>query len=196
MIGLTDSRSAIGALGAIQGGCTILLSPVGGVLSYRVPKRSLLIWIRLGLSALMAIMTALIVTKNVQVWHLFGRWHCWVRSWRSANRQRRRTCSISLAKSPHERNRAELVGDRHFLVSGPSIGGLLIPTIGTAGIYIAAGSGYLLSAILLSRIPIEGTPTGTKHVALVVRTTLTDLGAGVRYSWRSRCSRFSCGWCF
>jgi MFS family permease len=72
MIGLTDSRSAIGALGAVQGGCTILLSPLGGILSDRVPKRNLLIWMRIGLSALMAIMTVLLVTKNVQVWHLFG----------------------------------------------------------------------------------------------------------------------------
>lgn len=159
MIGLTDSRSAIGALGAIQGGCTILLSPLGGVLSDRVPKRSLLIWIRLGLSALMAIMTALIVTKNVQVWHLFGSVALL-------------GTFLALSQSATQTYVLDIVGKDRLM---NAIG---LNSLATG---IAAGSGYLLGAILLSRIPIEGTPTGTKRVASVVRTTLTDLGAAVRY---------------
>ena len=64
-------------------------------------------------------------------------------------------------RSPHERNRAQSAALVFSHCPDHPSEDCLLPRSARQASTFAAGSDYLLGAILLSRIPIEGTPTGT-----------------------------------
>ena len=67
---LTDSRTALGAIGFVQGGTMAIASPIAGVVVDRFPKRRLLIFGRVGLATLVLCISAGVVTEQIELWHL------------------------------------------------------------------------------------------------------------------------------
>ncbi|AXT84111.1 MFS transporter [Aeromicrobium sp. A1-2] len=68
---LTDSGSALGITVALQLLPTLLLSPVGGVIADRFPKRTVLRIMQVAMAVPAAVLGVLAVTGVVQTWHVY-----------------------------------------------------------------------------------------------------------------------------
>jgi MFS family permease len=68
---LTDSGAALGATVALQLLPSLLFSPLAGVLADRVPKRTLMRWLQLGMALPSATIGLLAVTGWIHVWHVY-----------------------------------------------------------------------------------------------------------------------------
>lgn len=187
MLTLTDSRSMLGALSAVQGVVVIGLSPVGGVVCDRLNRRDILIVVRVGFALLMGAMGVLVATGNVQVWHLF--------------------LSVGLAglllafsQAATQTYIRDIVGTSRltnaialnamatgiFQVAGPALGGTILAAIGSQGTYLVGAGGYLAGALFLMRIPIPGRPGAVQRKGSVWLGTWRDLRDGVRYIAQDR----------
>ena len=69
---LTGSGSVLGITVALQFLPTLVLSPLGGVLADRFPKRNLLRVMQVGMAVPAAILGALAITEVVEVWHVYA----------------------------------------------------------------------------------------------------------------------------
>jgi len=67
---LTSSRTLIGAVGFLQGGVVLFISPIGGVLGDNVSQRNLLAWSRVGVLLLAILLGTLIATHTVAIWQI------------------------------------------------------------------------------------------------------------------------------
>ena len=67
---LTQSAFALSWVGLGRSLAMFLLSPYGGVVSDRLPKRSVLLWTRLATVVNLAILTLLVALGHIQIWHL------------------------------------------------------------------------------------------------------------------------------
>lgn len=68
---LTNSGSALGITVALQLLPTLLLSPYGGVIADRFPKRTVLRIMQVGMAVPAAVLGALAVSGTVEVWHVY-----------------------------------------------------------------------------------------------------------------------------
>lgn len=187
MLTLTDSRGALGALGAIQGLTMVTLTPLGGVLCDRVNRRDLLIFIRVTFALLMGVMAALVATGRVEVWHLFisvGLSGMLMAFSQAATQ----TYVYDIVGKERLINAIALnsLATGAFQAIAPSAGGAIVASIGAQGTYIAGGAGYFLGAILLTRIPIKGAPVQARAAGSVFISTVRDIREGVRYIKRDR----------
>lgn len=67
---LTRSPAYLGLVGLSQAIPTILLNMFGGVVADRVDRRKLLLWTQSSNAAIVFVLATLIVTDQIQVWHL------------------------------------------------------------------------------------------------------------------------------
>ena len=67
---LTELRTAVGLLAFIQGGTIAFFSPIAGVVVDRRPKRSLILWGRLGLAGVAATTGLLVYGEVIAYWQL------------------------------------------------------------------------------------------------------------------------------
>lgn len=167
------------ALGWVSSGWSIsnsVLSPWAGVLSDRVEKRTLLLWVR-GLMVLSSFAVAVLVAMDlIQVWHL-------------AAYSLFRGILFAVLMPAQNAYLSELV-DRHTLVNAVSlnsvgmglagifaapIAGYLIDHIGVETVYFSVSGLYLLVLLIMFKLPETGTTDpGTRSV-------WTDIVAGVKY---------------
>jgi MFS family permease len=178
MLTLTDSRTLLGAIAAVQGGVVFLLSPVAGVMADRLARRNLLVWGRLGFTMVMVVMGLLVVTDAVRWWHLL------LASGISS-------IFLALSQPATQTYVYDLVGRERltnaialnsmatgvFLIAGPSMGGALVATIGPQGTYFAGGFGYFIGALLLLTIPVLGKTAGIPQRSSFAH----DIAEGARY---------------
>jgi predicted MFS family arabinose efflux permease len=173
---LTNSAFALGWVGAGWSISNSVLSPWGGVISDRVEKRRLLLWMR-GLMVLSALaIAAVVATGAVQIWHL-------------AAYSLFRGILFAVLMPAQNAYLAELVDHRRLLnavslnsvgmglagiVMAP-LGGFLIDTIGVEAVYYAIAVLYLIVFLTLLKLPKTGTTDpGT-------RSARADLYDGVKY---------------
>ena len=182
MLSLTDSRSVLGALGAIQGGVLLFLAPLGGVLADRLSRRNILIVARAGFAVLMGIMGLLVVTDSVEIWHLLVS-VALSGMFLGFSQSATQTYVFDLVGKERLMNAIALnsLGTGVFMMAGPSIGGPLLATVGPEGTYFAGAIGYFVGAITLVLIPFLGKTVGTPKQFSVIRDTLRDISEGVRY---------------
>lgn len=182
MLDLTSSRATLGLVGALQGAVLLLLSPLGGVLADRYPKRTILILARIVSAALFIAMGLLVLTGAVQIWHVLlsvviagG-----ILAFTQATSQ---TYVFDLVGRERLTNAIALnsLGTSLFNVIGPSVGGALLASIGSEGTYLAGGAGYLLGAAFLFFIPVLGKSIAPKRVTSFVRSTSDDIVEGLRF---------------
>ena len=67
---MTDSQKAVGWVSFAYGLPILFLSLYGGAMAERVSKRSLLIWTQVGNGVIALIISILITTGDIQLWHL------------------------------------------------------------------------------------------------------------------------------
>jgi MFS family permease len=167
------------ALGWVSAGWSIsnsVLSPWAGVLSDRVEKRTLILWMR-GLMALSsAVVAALIAMDAIQVWHL-------------AAYSLFRGVLFAVLMPAQNAYLAELV-DRRTLFNALSLNsvgmglagifaaplaGLLIDTVGVEAVYLGLALLYLAVLTTTLKLPRTGA-TGASSTSV-----WSDVVAGVRY---------------
>ena len=167
------------ALGWVSSGWSIsnsVLSPWAGVITDRLEKRTLILWVR-GLMMLSSLIIAVLVALGViQVWHL-------------AAYSLFRGILFAVLMPAQNAYLSELV-DRHTLVNAvslnavgmglaailvPPLAGYLIDYVGVEAVYFGVAGLYLLVLLIMFKLPETGTTDpGTRSV-------WTDIAAGVKY---------------
>ena len=167
------------ALGWVSAGWSIsnsVLSPWAGVLSDRVEKRTLLLWVR-GLMVLSSLVVAVVIALDViQVWHL-------------ALYSLFRGILFAILMPAQNAYLAELVDRKTLLnaVALNSVGmglagifsaplaGFLIDSIGVEAVYFSVAVLYLLVFLTMLKLPLTGsTDPGTRSVR-------SDIVDGAKY---------------
>jgi MFS family permease len=69
---LTNSPVALGAIGILQFGPTLILGLPGGVIADRYPKRQVLVLTQSAIFAITSILAILVVTGKVRLWHIYA----------------------------------------------------------------------------------------------------------------------------
>ncbi len=167
------------ALGWVSAGWSIsnsVLSPWSGVLSDRVEKRTLMLWIR-GLMALLSLaITIIIATGAIQVWHI-------------ALYALIRGIMFAILMPAQNAYLAELVDRKSLLnalslnsigmglagIFAASLAGFLIDNIGVEAVYFGIALLYLLIFATTFKLP----PTGTTDPGS--QSVWSDIVAGARY---------------
>ena len=174
---MTDSAFLLGLVSAGYGIPMVVLSLYGGAVVDRVRKRNLLVAVRAGLSVLSLIITILIFTNTISVWHLM------LNSILSG-------VLFSFYGPGRQAFIAELVGKDSIMnaiamnsmamnicrIASPALAGLLIKVIGIPGVYgLVTISGFLV-VFSLAMIP-----AGKKTEVRPDTPMLADVLEGIRY---------------
>ncbi|MDF1704655.1 MAG: MFS transporter [Aeromicrobium sp.] len=179
---LTGSGAALGFTIALQLLPSLLLSPLAGVLADRVPKRTLLRWLQLGMALPSALLGVLAIAGVVQVWQvyvlttLFGG-------------------ARALEAPARQSFVAEMVGQRHLSnavslnsasfnsgrLVGPALAGVLIAALGS-GVF---ATGWVILANALSYgfvlLALQVMDPSALHPAPLTGDRRGAVRAGVRY---------------
>jgi MFS family permease len=150
---LTGSGSQLGLVIATQFLPILFLGPWGGVIVDRLDKRRILFWTQVLAGTLSIILSALIFTDLIQVWmvYLFGLGLGLSRVFENPARQ---TFINEIVGEDHLKNAISLNATSNNLARaiGPSIGGIVIATIGIAFCFLINALSYLALIIALRNL--------------------------------------------
>lgn len=138
---LTGSGTALGVTVALQLLPTLLLSPLGGVLADRFPKRTVLRVMQVMMAAPAAILGVLAISGAVQTWHVFVL--AFVFGIGRALEAPARQSFVAEMVGQHELGNAVALNSASFNAGrlvGPGVAGLLIAALG-AGV---VGTGWVI----------------------------------------------------
>jgi MFS family permease len=173
---LTGSAFALGWVSAAWSVSNTILSPWGGVISDRLEKRTLLLWVR-SLMALSSIIMSLLVALGViQVWHI-------------AAYSLFRGVLFAVLMPAQNAYLGQLVGREMLLnavslnsigmglagIVSASVGGWLIEQFGVQAVYLTIGLLYVVVFLAFLKLPKTGTNQAQGY------SVLADLREGVRY---------------
>ncbi|MFL7808576.1 MAG: MFS transporter [Anaerolineae bacterium] len=173
---LTGSAFALGWVSAGWSISNSFLSPWGGILSDRIEKRRLLLWMR-GLMAILSLGIAAVISSGaIQMWHL-------------AAYSLLRGVLFAVLMPAQNAYLAELVDHRRLLnavslnsvgmglagIFAAPLGGLLIDAIGVGAVYYAIAGLYVVVFLAFLKLPKTGTTDPE------ARSVWADLGDGVKY---------------
>jgi len=179
---LTGSALLLGAVGFVTQIPSLFIMPFAGVLIDRLDRRRILIWTQ-GLATLQAVvLTVIVYTGVVQIWHIFalGLFIGLVNSVDMPTRQafvikmvdRREDLASAIAMNSAMFNGARLVG--------PLIAGLVIAGFGEKVCFLLNAVSYLAVIVSLAAMRIEHTrPAGSAG------KVFTELREGLSYAFRS-----------
>ena len=173
---MTDSQKAVGWVSFAYGLPILFLSLYGGAMAERVSKRSLLIWTQVGNGVIALIISILITTGNIQLWHLIVA-----------------AAFTGILFAFHIPARfsiiPELVQEREYMnavalnsfgwnlsVLLSSMGALLLPVIHVEGIFWITAVSLFISIGLLLNLPVVG---GVRREAQT--SILLELIEGLKY---------------
>jgi MFS family permease len=147
---LTNSGTALGVVTALQYLPVLFLSPIGGVLADRYPKRTLLYLTQSALGILALILGALVLTGLVQLWMVDVLAFCYGLV-TTVDNPTRQSFVVEMVGEEHLRNAVTLYSSLVNLarVIGPAIAGFLIATIALAPCFIINGLSYAAVVIML-----------------------------------------------
>ncbi len=178
---LTHSAFQLGLISFIRGVAMLAASPAGGLLSDLLDRRRVVIAGTL-LAALNAlVLTALVATGHIAVWHLYtlaaidG-------ALNAVNQPARQALVYDVVGKEDLTNAVALssVGSNLMRIIGPSLGGALIGTVGIASCFLFQGLCYTLSAgVTLFIRPID--PVRQRAASL-----LESLLGGFSYAMQHR----------
>lgn len=179
---LTDSALALGLVSAAVAVPMLFLAPFGGVLADRVERRRLIMSAQALAIASEVITLALLVTDQLQFWHLVM----------TAGMM---GCAFPLIMPARQAIVVNIVGKRGLgaavalnmagvnvtRVVGPAIAGFLIPVIEVKGVYIMNLSLYVIALLVMTRV--RRVPPPAEASAQSIKK---DLVAGFHYVWSNR----------
>ncbi len=179
---LTRSAAILGLVTFATGIAQLALSPVGGVVADRYPKRTLLLAVQATLCINAVLMGTLIGLGLIQWWHLliaaFVQGVCF-----SVNMPARQSWIPSLVQEADLANAIALnnAGMNAARIIGPSVAGLLIaiPWFGPRGIFYLSIPAVAWVYYSILQIPIRGEPAPGRR-----QNFLSEMTAGIGYIYR------------
>ncbi len=179
---LTDSALALGLVSAAVAVPMLFLAPFGGVLADRMERRRLIMSAQALAIASEVITLALLVTDQLQFWHLVM----------TAGMM---GCAFPLIMPARQAIVVNIVGKRGLgaavalnmagvnvtRVVGPAIAGFLIPVIEVKGVYIMNLSLYVIALLVMTRV--RRVPPPAEARAQSIKKNLVD---GFHYVWSNR----------
>lgn len=179
---LTDSAAMLALVNILRAAPMLIFGVLAGVIADRVDKRKLLIVAKSFTLVNKIILATLIVTGQVEVWHVLLT--AFLMGASMSFEQPTRTALIpSLVKdeeltSAIALNSAAMNGTR---IIGPAAAGLLLDPIGTGGVYFVSAGIYIatLIATIIMRVP----PGSQRHSE---ETMWKDMADGFRYVWKDK----------
>ena len=173
---LTGSALALGWVSAGWSITTSVLSLYGGILSDRMEKRRLLLWIRVAMVFVYLVLTALVATGLIRVWHLVVA-------------SLLRGVFWSALMPAQNAYLAELVDRRTLLnavslnsvgmglagIFAASLSGYIVEFIGVQGVYLSVTFLYALVILTLFKMPLTGKSSAGEN------SVWSDLRAGLGY---------------
>ncbi len=176
---LTRSDLALGIVGFAAAIPGLLVTPWGGVVVDRVPKRTLLILTQSGAMLLAFILAALTFAEVVQEWHIVTLAAALglVNAFDAPGRQAFVVEMVGREDLPNgiALNSLMFNGAR---VIGPAVGGLLLALVGAAWCFTINGFSFLAVIVGLAAMRIAAQPREPAR-----ESTLAGLVNGLRYVW-------------
>jgi MFS family permease len=165
---LTNSAAILGLVNLASGLPMLALSPVGGVIADRYPKRRVILINQAVLCAVALTLGMLIVLGLIQWWHLmvaaFVQGTCF-----AVNMPARQSWIPSLINEGELANAIALnnAGLNAARIIGPAVGGMLIaiPAIGARGVFFLSLPAVAWVYYSLLKIPIHGDPAPGKRAS-------------------------------
>jgi MFS family permease len=173
---LTGSAFALGWVGAGWSISTLVLSLYGGVITDRVEKRTLLLWTRVAMMSNSVAVGLLISAGLIQVWHLAA--------------SSLFTGVLFAFMMPAQQAIISDLVDRRSLLNAvslnsvgmglmgifcASLAGVLIESVGVAGVYYSQALLYILAVYTIVKLPRTGSNSGSTD------SVWDDLKDGVHY---------------
>lgn len=175
---LTESRTLIGLILAIQGVTVAVFSPPAGVAADRFPRRDLLVLCRVAIAAIIALLATLVSAGSIELPHLFA-FAVVLGGLTALSQPPSQTYLFDIVGIEHTQNAVALnsAGVGLGLMVGPGLAGLLIASVGVVGSWLSAAAALMIAAVLLLFVPTRGLPTGDR------RAPVRELIEGFRYVW-------------
>lgn len=178
---LTRSATILGLVSLASGLPQLAMSPLGGVIADRYPKRNLLLGVQAVLCLNAIVMGTLASLGWIQWWHLmiagFVQGCCF-----AVNMPARQSWIPSLVAEGELANAIALnnAGLNAARIIGPALAGLLIavPRFGANGIFYLSIPAVIWVYYSLLQIPIRGEPDRHQHGSFS-----SELTAGFQYIW-------------
>ncbi len=176
---ISHSDLTLGIVGFAAAIPALIISPFGGVIVDRVPKRAVLIGAQVGAMLLAFILAALAFTHTVQVWHivLLAAGLGVVNAFDGPARQAfvvemvgREDLTNAIAVNSMMFNSARVIG--------PAIGGLLLASVGAAWCFLLNGLSYL--AVIAGLWAMQLPP---RTIQRSVAAPLSAMASGLRFVW-------------
>jgi MFS family permease len=174
---ISHSDLTLGIVGFASAIPALIVSPWGGVIVDRVPKRGLLIATQAGAMLLAFILAALAFTHTVQVWHVvaLAAGLGLVNAFDAPARQAfvvemvgREDLTNAIALNSMMFNSARVIG--------PALGGLLLASVGSGWCFLLNGLSYL--AVIAGLWAMQLPPQTARRA---VAAPLKELASGLRY---------------
>ena len=173
---ITGSALSLGWVSAGWSIANSLLSPFGGIISDRLEKRTLLLWVRGALLVSTLVLGLLIWLGVIQVWHL-------------AAGSLLRGALLAIMMPAQNSLLAQLVERKQLLnavslnstgmglagIFAASLAGYVIELVGAGGVYFIMGALYAWDLFTIARLPRTGTADATHASAW------SDLTQGFKY---------------
>ena len=177
---MTNSQRAVGWVAFAYGLPILFLSLYGGAIAERVSKRSLLIWTQVGNGLIALVISILITTGDIQLWHLIVAavltgilfaFHIPARFSIIPELVQEREYMNAVALNSFGWNLSVLLS---------SMGALLLPVIHVEGIFWITAVSFFISIGLLFMLPVVG---GVRREAQT--SILLELIEGLKYVHRN-----------
>ena len=173
---LTGSALALSWVSTAGSASMFFLSAYGGILCDRLPKRDLLVWTRLGATTMTLVITVLIATGAIQMWHLAvsalltGTFYAFMMP-------AQQTIVSDLVDRDALLNAVSLNSISMGItgIFAASLAGVLIGVVGVEGVYALMVVTYVIALLAILKLP-RIIPKST-----VCRSVWADLSDGARY---------------
>jgi MFS family permease len=167
VLDLTQSPLQLGIVSALQFTPILLLSPVGGVLSDRFPKRRVLLISQTAMQLQAFVLAALVWSGRIQYWHvavlaaIYG-------LGRAVDIPARQSYVTDLVGRSDLANAVALnsVIMNGARIVGPAVAGLLIAAFGVALAFFLNGVSFVAVLVALAAIRTEGRPDAAGRIGI------------------------------
>jgi MFS family permease len=189
---LSHSGAWLGAIAICQQVPAFFMSPLAGVIADHADRRKALIWVE-AVSMLQAfLLTALVVSGRVELWHVAAL--SVVLGLASAfDMTLRHSLTVDLVGkqdliSAISLNSIIINGSR---ILGPSLAGVLIVTIGEAGCFFVNGVSYFATILTLLPMRMAHAPSAEERARAPFRRErlLAEIREAAAYAWKTRAIR-------
>jgi MFS family permease len=176
---LTDSPFYLGLEGLCLGLPRVLFSPVGGAVVDRADRRLIFVATQTAFSVMALFLGAMDFLGSIRVWHLLSASVLtgFLVSFEQPVRQSILHHLVPRADLPNAVTLYQMVFNGSMLF-GPSIGGLLIPVVGTRGCFLVAAVGNLIVLLTIFMIHIRPAEKASRPKSLS-----RDMIEGLHLAW-------------